>query len=1103
MLNLVLGTAGTGKTYYITQQTANAVKSGKKAILLVPEQFSFETEKSLFRLLGADGAINAEVLSFSRLADRIFREYGGLAGKYIDETGKYLLMSIAADEVKDSIELYSKHLASTAFIKNLTALSSELKASAVNPQTLINAKTGDDSLNGKINELGLILSAYDSLLKNDLRDEQDNLLRAAELVRGQSFFNDFIIMVDGFAAFMNAEYKMLECIIQTAPCVTVALCADCLYDGDGGMGVFSAPKKTAQRLIDIAHNNGVEVSEPVVMQNSYRFKNGELCHLQQNFLRPRPKKYSSKPQNIKVIEAQNIYGELEFAASEIKRLVMHESYKYSSFAVITRSLDNFETAVEDVFSKYEIPFFMDKREDVYSMPLTYFLLTSLEAVKTNFAADAVIRLAKSPVSGIDSGQAAEFENYCFVWDIKNQLFCSDFKNNPSGISEKIEEHQQAELDRINTVRRLVVNPLVKLKNSLEGCDGAGFANAVYNYLAETRSGENILSYSDGFEPHERKSILDMSDSLWNSVMDILNSFAVSLKGRMYSLGRLIDLFKMCVEGIEIGRLPQTLDQVIIGTADRIRPDRPSAVFVAGASDGEFPLAVSSGGILSESERLLLEQNGIQIGFSAQHKAALENYFAYFAVTSPSDYLYVSYSKSDLSGGSYMPSPIIQSVLKIFDTKPMPAESIEPQNAIVNIDTAISEFAKRINSDTPQNAAIMRLLCENGRQGIAERLLNADSGAEFKIENPNTAKALFGEKLRLSPTALEKYFSCPFAYFCKSGLKLKKRQKAQFSPVESGTVIHHVLQVVVSRHIGTDLFALSEQQIRDEIAQIIKEYLAARIQDADSLPARMKYLFTRLVNTLCKLVLQLIDELSQSEFSPVEYEMPIENGSQLAEPLTLKSKSGAEVSVVGTVDRVDIMTKNGKKYIRVIDYKSGQKRFDLSEVLSGINMQMLLYLFAIWQNGKGKLEHSFPAGVLYMPSSDSIVNAERNISQEKLAAEHRKHYRMNGLVLADFDIVRAMEKDAAGVFIPAKIKTKLNKNGEEEAAFDNSSSVATLEQLGRLKKHIESIIAQMADNLQNGEIPALPICSDNRLACGWCEYKAVCGYENEQSVNKRI
>jgi ATP-dependent helicase/nuclease subunit B len=501
---------------------------------------------------------------------------------------------------------------------------------------------------------------------------------------------------------------------------------------------------------------------------------------------------------------------------------------------------------------------------------------------------------------------------------------------------------------------------------------------------------------------------------------------------------------------------------------------------------------ASKGVFNDDERRLMIESGIAISAPSLDQVVLERYFTYFALTLPSSMLSVSYCRSDFQGREMLPSIIVSQLHALFSDITENTREPDILYRVQNAQSALSHYAAYFHApDTPEAAALRMFL--SGRSGIRERLDKAAVKTPHTLRNTQSTRALFGTSMRLSPSRVERYHSCPYSFFASDGLRLKKRKKVEFTPLESGNVIHHVLHVCVQKYQGRGLAELTQKQLEKEVRSVIGDYISARVEKADDLPVRFRYLFERLCGMLSRLLKHIGDEFAQSRFDPVAYEMPIRLDGDV-EPLNLKTADGTSVVVEGIIDRVDVMTaKNGVKYVRVVDYKSGRKDFKLQDILSGLNLQMLLYLFTLQENGKGPLENVLPAGVLYMPVREAFITAGRDTTDAEMAGERRKNWRMSGLLLEDAEILAGMEADMAGIFIPAKLK--------KDGSLDSYSSVADLSRMGRLGAKVQDMIIQMAAALSQGGIAAHPVDAPDYPICAYCDYRALCGFEDGDAVRK--
>ncbi len=1091
MLHFILGVAGTGKTERIMENIRAAAEKGERVVYLVPEQYSFEAERQIHRRLGGKLALGVEVLSFTRAANSIFRAYGGLAGVALTKTAKYLLMSIASSEVTDKLTVYRKSVANTAFLETLVQTCGEFKSAGLTPESLSDStkKLHDEALRNKLDELAVIYSAYQALIARGYNDPDDDLIRACAHLENNAFFEGAHVFVDGFATFMAAEFEFLGHIIGQSREVYFAMTADEVYDNQRGIGVFSAAKSAMARLSRLAANANVNVDEAEILAIPHRFLHSELEYLAKNFMQPAPPPYSGEYSGaLRLYSAADAANELDFVASEISRLVREKGFSYNEIAVVARDPSTYSCAIESAFSRHNLPFFMSIAEDIENNPLISCVLAAINAVRSGFDATSTLLFAKSPLLGVDAAEIAVLENYCYCWGVRGALWSSKFGGNPRGFSSVLSEHDVTLLESINITRDTVITPLLNLQTAMKEPNGSSFAKGIFNLLCEINSAENIEVYANTLENSE--AFLAESAQMWDALMGILDIFGTALGSYKMTAARMCELFRLAVNAEETASRPQTLDQVLIGGADRIRPDKVRAVFVIGANENVFPAQLSGSGVFSDSERSALIEANIEISAPTLQKSVLEKYFAYISLTLPSEYLSVSFSRSDLKGREMLPSVIVAQIKELFEGLPKVQE-----DKLAGISTTRSAFdalAKNYRVDTEFAATLREYFTDGHENRVLKLMEQAIERRQHQIMDTTAAKQLFGSFMRLSPSRIERFYKCPFSYFISDGLQIRARSKVEFSGLESGSVMHYVLQVMLQRHGGKGISQLTDKQMNAEIGEIIREYLTDRIDDVNKLPARLRFLFKRLSGMLTRLLRRLGEEFLQSSFEPAAFELPIKLGEKI-EPLRLETADGTSVVVEGVVDRVDVMNKGGKRYIRVVDYKSGVKDFALHDVLYGLNMQMLLYLFTIANNGVDELSDAIPAGVLYMPARERFVSAARDSDAAEVQKTREKEWRMSGLLLDDDDALRGMERDIAGVYIPAK----LDKYGN----FDAASSLASRAELGSLARKVTEQVAQMAEHLANGQIKAYPIEENGCTACEYCDYSAICGRESGDEVKQ--
>lgn len=1090
----ILGRAGSGKTTAVLEQIAQVARRGEKAMLLVPEQFSFEMEKAIFGMLEPAAADRVEVYSFTRLCHRLFLEYGGLAGENLSDAARVVLMSLALEQAQDRLELYRKPARSASFVGSMLQMVSEFQNAGVTPDSLreFSMSTDNAQLSQKTAELGEIYLHYQSLVQSRYRDEKDSLMRGCALARGKGFFQEYFIYVDSFMTYMAGEKELLKIMLEECQELTMTFPCDDLGNirsntkESRNNTPFTVARETALQLISAAKQLGVAVRAPQRLGDSKRFVSKELVTLEKSLCGQEPSP-QQPGDGVRLVHLDTPYDEVRFVAAQIAEIVRNTDTYYRDIAVICRSLDRYRSAVEDLFARYEIPVFFDAREDILSVPLAAFLRSGLEAVLRPFDTTSMLALAKNSLMGLDCAQAAELENYCYTWDIRGKQWQggAGFVGHPRGLEAHWSEEDHQLLERVRQAAETVARPVERLQQALEEETGSAFARGLYQFLLDTGAREHMTEY---LQKHTdalgAQRYLQLNTGAWDLVIGLLELFDQAIGEIHLPLERLRDLFLLALQTADLGSIPTTLDQVALGTADRMRPNHPKVTFVLGANQGEFPPQLTENSLLSESERDQMAQAGFALNPTVIKRNDYELYYAYAALTSPSRQLIVTYHDALLTGESCLPSSIAEELMALFPGILEGPDALPPEAYAVNEATAFDLLCRQLQKD-PVLAASVEQCLPSGDAPRLERIRHLLENKGFRIEDREVARVLFGRRMRLSPSRVDTFFQCPFAYFCQSGLGLRPRRKVEFSPTQSGTVIHHVLEQMVSRHGGKGLSQLEEEQLRQEVAELLEGFLKERVPAKEALTQRFRYLFGRLVRSLVHLLQRLGEEFAQSQFAPCAFELPINKDSDV-QPLELRTPDGVTVWVEGVVDRVDRMEADGRTYIRVVDYKSGSKDFDLSQVYYGLNLQMLLYLFAIQQNGTGELGDALPAGVLYMPAQDRVLPVERGTPEEKIRQEHRKKYRMNGLLLDDPVSLSGMEEKLGGVFITVKTK--------KDGSLDARSSVASLAQLGQIRQHIEGLLVQMAEALSHGEIPALPAATAGVEPCKWCDFASICQHQ---------
>lgn len=1081
MLRLLMGRSGSGKTTAITEELAAVDAS---AVLLVPEQFSFETEKFLLDRLGERGAAQVQVLSFTRLADTVFRELGGTAGRRMDEASRTLLMSAALWQTADRLTMFARNGNSTvADVNGILTFLSECKQCAITSDMLREyaARLGTGSLSTKMQELALVFDAFSALTAQaTLLDPLDDLSALAEKLPFSKIVAGKPVYVDAFDGFTHQELRVLGILMRQASDVTVTLCVDTLDDAHGGRLDFV--RETARQLIALARENNVPVASPRYLYENHRTQRAELLAVEQGCFDPEalPCEQSDA---VGIIECDRIASECRFAARTIRRMLRENGGRCRDYAIVVRDLNAVRGVLDIALEQQGLPFYMDVRQPVRTDPLPSLLLGALQCASSGWDSEALLRMLKTGLCGADVAAIGELDQYIAMWRITGSAWKKPFTANPDGFSAPITEKTTALLERLNALRCQIAEPLLRLEKTLSSSlNGRDFAAALYTYLVETDVPTHVRSLARRLMAQGETALAQRALRIWDLTMQLFDRFAAVFANTTFPGERAADLIGLLFDTVDLGSLPAGADSIQVGAADRMRFSRPKTVFILGANEGLFPAYPADNGIFSGRERQLMTAQGLPLTGDLLQESSRERYLAYRALAAPSERLFVSYSRSGSEGEALSPSAIVQEIHRLVPSalhfNDLTDERIErPEDAFEKIAAAWHQ------PDT-ETAAYREALANF--PNCAPRLDALERAAD-RTEQPmrlkETAARLYSGSLHFSPTQTDTFHRCRFRHFCRYALYIRGRQTADLSFLETGTLVHYVLERLLPVY-AENHFDVSAVQARKDAEETVEEYIqtfVGGLQDKPS-PRRLAFLVRRLAAMCGDLLWRVVTELREGGFEPMDYELPV-GGENGAPAWSVTLSDGTSLRVTGKIDRVDVYTAvhgdRTQRFIRVVDYKTGNKSFRLAQIVEGMDLQMLLYLFALCDEN-GRYADARPAGVLYLPAKRPSSSGTRHDVRGKWCAD--------GLLLDDEEVLTAMEPVPEGKYIPLKRK--------KDGTWQKTDALASAQDMERLRRHAERLLQRMAQTLREGDIAVLPV---KDAHCDTCDYRAVCGFEEGDPV----
>lgn len=1118
-IRFIYGRAGSGKTYFCLEEIKHKLNDGANhpLILLVPEQFTFEAEKYLLDMIERDEKMRAQVLSFKTLANRVFVEVGGLARQHMKACGKSMVIYKVLEENKEKLKVYSKASRQQGFVKKISEAITEFKRFDVTPFQLIDAseKIEKLGLKEKLEDLALIYSSFEEVLHKNYIDEEDELDLLSKKLEKSLQFEGAEFWIDGFTGFTPKQYKVIEKLLKKASRVSVTLTLDPSIDSIDPTHLFYTTKKTEEKLIKICETNGISVEEPVNLNKGIpkRFEhNKELAFLEKNFFSHPYEIYNEETKNISIFKATNMYSEVEEVARDIARLIRDEHMRYSDIVVATKDLKRYYKLVKAIFSHYGIPHFIDLKINITNNPIIVYVISIFEIYLKNWSYESVFRYLKTGFTGIDKEEINLLENYVLANGIKGNKWKErwEYRIDYKTDSLLMEEREKQIINKVNEVRERVYLPLEKFytrfshsKNVKEACE------VLYDFLVENKLPEKIEKFIEEFKNRGEFDTANQYAQIWDIVVDVLDQMVEVLGEEKISLEQFARLISIGFDEYQIASIPPALDEVLVTSVDRMKSHNSKVLYLLGANDGVFPASSFEEGIFSDEERNLLSSLDLELDRDTKAKVFEEQFLVYTALTSASEFLKISYPIADHEGRSLRPSIIISRLRRIFPKIKVSTNIVEMDTDEENLNRVtvpLPTFNEMIKSFKKWNITgkIHPIWLEvykwyrtkdEWKKKLEDTLEGFVYDNQIKRIPPLKIKKLYGEEMEFSVSRLEKYAACPFAYFVQYGLKAKERKIYGFEPPDLGIFMHNVLNEIAKALEKEELTwqEIDKEWCNDAVDIIVEEMV-------DKIPgyilkssSRYRYLANRLKRVLSKAVWIISEHMKRSSFVPLGHEVAF-GENQKYPPIKIVLSNGEEIKLIGRIDRVDVLEKEGETYVRIIDYKSGDKTLDLSDVLYGLELQLLVYLDAILESAfEGKANLS-PAGIFYFKIDDPIVRADKDISDEELYKEIMKRLRLEGFVLKSLDIIREMDKliEGTSYVIPASI----NKDG----TIGKNTKGLTEEQFEILRKFVKKKSKKLAEEMLQGDISILPYKKEKETACQYCPYSSICKFETNFKGN---
>lgn len=1090
-MRIITGKLYSGKTSGMMEEIRD--NSGK-SLVIVPELFSHAYERLMAEKTENTGAQRGEILTFRRLMNRVFAQAGGLCRTSLTEAGRFLYGYEAARRVESSLTLYRGLAEKTEMLQEVLRVLDECKCWSITPAQLLEASDfADGILSEKLKDLGQIYMAYNQLCKGqDPRDEMDRL---SEKIPECTLFDDVQIYFDGFNGFTAQEMTAIEKLMQKTGKLTF------LFDLDSEQwDIFYGTRRTIGRLEKLAQSHGLSV-EKIHKKESLLLRPKALSHLASHLLDSGAADKIPTDDSVRLFCSSTVLSECEQAAGLIRK-ALRNGARYRDFVVTARDFSSYKAAAEMIFERYQIPMFLSEKTDIMEKPVMMLVTAAMDAVAEGYRYEDIFSYLKTGLTALSRDDCDRLENYVLSWRIQGGKWLKEWDMSPHRFTGKVKQEEEKELLILNQTRRKVIEPLEHLKKGFEEAKtGLTYVQALYRFLLEIQADQVIQKLAEQKEQDNELQSAAEYQQLWDVLVQAMEQFVMTEGSNEMQTLEFTQLFAVLLSQYDVATIPVSMDRVTCGSLERVCTTGIKHLILLGVNDGILPRAEESGGVLTDRDRDELIGLGIELSGTAEEKIWMEQETIYRAIACPCNSLYLSYHRYGSDGGEVSPSFLIRTAQKLLDGLSIEMEEDSALTAPSPcLDTACSYLGGQ------QTAVTRAAYTYYSNQPYFKKVEKRRDRKRGPIQGKEVLYGLYGKDLRMTASRSDKFYSCQFAFFMEYGLRVKKREIMTFDAPAIGTFLHYVLEHTVHDCLkkAGDAEYITEDMLEQVSEHYIKIYIEEELGGLEDKNARFCFLLRRMIRILKSILQNILEEMQDSDFIPLDFELEFSEKGEMG-PLTINLTSENQMRLVGKVDRVDGYVSGDKLYLRVLDYKSGIKEFSLSDLWNGLNLQLFIYLFALQQKGLARyrlkvnpgLSKVVPAGALYIPAREPVVEAGREEPDDIVEEMRDKQLRRSGLLLGNMTVLEAMSHKLkeGSRFLPVSLKN--------DGSFRADASLADLEQMGRLARHMEEKLQEMGQMILNGQIQANPYyTSRQKDACQFCDYHAACQFDERDPMDKK-
>ena len=1103
-IRFVFGPAGSGKSTLVERELIEeSIKNPKENFLLiVPDQFTMQTQMDIVKLHPNKGILNIDVLSFGRLSYRVFSVTGKSELPVLDDTGKSLVLRRVAGKVKDRMPFLGRNLNKIGYIHEVKSQISEFMQYGLSVKDVekLSEKLPESPLKRKLSDLSIIYEAFMDINKERFITNEETLDILCDKLSEADFIKGSTIVFDGFTGFTPIQEKVVLRLCELAKRVTVTFNLsnpESPLDTGGEEKLFYLSRKGANRLKTFAGDRGIEIEEDTVIDgNVGRLSNNpELLHLEKNLFRFPYTQYTEKPERIKLFSTGSIEEEVSQIALEIHKLIETGDYAYRDIAVVCGNLDAYGMSFENRMRELSMPVFIDRTNQIVLNPFIEYLKSALKIVLKDYSYDSVFHYLRSGFTDFEAEKVDAFDRYVTSLNIRGKsAYHKEFKKFERGLRDK--DKAKIELEEHEKLRESLVQEIDILE--CEGKTAGDYVRALYELLTKNNSYEKLLELEAFFEAENNLSKAKEYGQIYKLVMELLDTIDSLIGTEEMDLEEFYRIFEAGIGEIEVGTIPKNVDRVVVGDIERTRVSQVKVLFLAGVNDGNIPKLSDKGGILSMMERETLSEAGFELAPTKRQEMYTQRLYLYMNMCKPSDRLFISYAGADAEGKGMRPSYLCEVLTKIFTR--LTVENISPdmsKERVITLKDSLRHYAGLLRDYAggelnEEKKALAKALLTTYMESEATGYEDINQAAfEKYVATPlskEIVKLIYGETIRASISRMELYAGCAYAHFLKYGMELKENAEASFEARDLGSVYHGVLDLFATKldRRGLTFADFSEEEGKELIAEAVKEYCEEYEQGLLKEDEQSAYTIEKITKIMERTVETLKYHLLSGRFKTLGHEYSFEREIELL--------NGETMRLNGKIDRIDLYETDGKIYVKILDFKSGKKDIDITDIYHGVQQQLAVYMAEAVHRERARHPEAkvIPSALMYYTIDNPMVTSKEPITQEALETEIKKELRVKGLFENSLENIEGLDKNVAGdgLVLPLKIK----KDGDLDS--NSKKRAATTEEFENLLSYVERLIQSIGTRITDGDKAINPMCGDSTDACRFCNFRAACRFDEK-------